>query len=166
MVATGVMARGLDVASVDHVINYDLPTAQHGGIDEYIHRIGRTGRIGNIGQASAFYNENNEDIADDLVKILVENKQEVPDFLQDRIPEKVEWDADTFDVEDSEEDTDAFDGGFGDANDAFPPDNGFQADKGFQAEDGFKAEGGFTAEEGFKANGFDAADDNDKLGGW
>lgn len=43
MVATGVMARGLDVANVLHVINYDLPLAMHGGINEYVHRIGRTG---------------------------------------------------------------------------------------------------------------------------
>jgi superfamily II DNA/RNA helicase len=40
MVATGVSARGLDVINVLHVINYDLPSAMHGGITEYIHRIG------------------------------------------------------------------------------------------------------------------------------
>lgn len=41
LVATGVSARGLDVINVMHVINYDLPSIDHGGIDEYIHRIGR-----------------------------------------------------------------------------------------------------------------------------
>jgi ATP-dependent RNA helicase DDX3X len=40
MVATGVSARGLDVINVLHVINYDLPSAMHGGMTEYIHRIG------------------------------------------------------------------------------------------------------------------------------
>lgn len=40
MVATGVSARGLDVVNVLHVINYDLPSAIHGGITEYVHRIG------------------------------------------------------------------------------------------------------------------------------
>lgn len=40
MVATGVSARGLDIRNVMHVINYDLPSVDHGGIDEYIHRIG------------------------------------------------------------------------------------------------------------------------------
>lgn len=40
MVTTGVSARGLDIKNVLHVINFDLPSGQHGGIDEYIHRIG------------------------------------------------------------------------------------------------------------------------------
>jgi ATP-dependent RNA helicase DDX3X len=40
LVATGVSARGLDIRNVMHIINYDLPSAQYGGIDEYIHRIG------------------------------------------------------------------------------------------------------------------------------
>lgn len=41
MIATGVAARGLDVVQVLHVINYDLPSYEHGGIEEYTHRIGR-----------------------------------------------------------------------------------------------------------------------------
>lgn len=40
LVATGISARGLDIVNVMHVINYDLPKAHHGGITEYIHRIG------------------------------------------------------------------------------------------------------------------------------
>ena len=40
MVSTGVSARGLDVPNIMHVINFDLPRSDHGGIDEYIHRIG------------------------------------------------------------------------------------------------------------------------------
>lgn len=42
MVATGLSARGIDVKNVLHVINYDLPSTDHGGIQEYIHRIGRS----------------------------------------------------------------------------------------------------------------------------
>src|SRR3954468_18896849 len=94
MVATGVSARGLDVANVKHVINYDLPSTQHEGITEYVHRIGRTARIGNVGKATSFYNDRNEDIAEDLVKILIESKQEIPDFLEDKKPEnpeQIEW---------------------------------------------------------------------------
>lgn len=42
LIATGVSARGWDIKDVSHVINYDLPQQQYGGITEYIHRIGRT----------------------------------------------------------------------------------------------------------------------------
>ena len=87
MVATGVSARGIDVAYIMHVVNFDLPSAMYGGIEEYVHRIGRTARLGNRGIATSFYNERNEDIAEDLAKILVESGQEVPDFLQDKVPE-------------------------------------------------------------------------------
>lgn len=41
LVATGVSARGIDVQNVMHVINYDLPSMDHGGIEEYTHRIGK-----------------------------------------------------------------------------------------------------------------------------
>lgn len=40
LIATGVTARGIDVRNVMHVINYDLPSMDHGGIEEYTHRIG------------------------------------------------------------------------------------------------------------------------------
>lgn len=40
LIATGVSARGIDVRNVVHVINYDLPSIEHGGIEEYTHRIG------------------------------------------------------------------------------------------------------------------------------
>lgn len=67
LVATSVAARGLDIPDVKHVINYDLPS----DIDEYVHRIGRTGRCGNMGKATSFYDENdNKDVARSLVKIL------------------------------------------------------------------------------------------------
>lgn len=45
LVATDVAARGLDISDVKHVIIYDAPSH----IDDYIHRIGRTGRAGNRG---------------------------------------------------------------------------------------------------------------------
>ncbi|HEV2864438.1 MAG TPA: DEAD/DEAH box helicase [Pyrinomonadaceae bacterium] len=47
LVATDIAARGIDVDSVSHVINYDVPEAP----EDYVHRIGRTGRAGNTGRA-------------------------------------------------------------------------------------------------------------------
>lgn len=41
MVATGVAGRGLDIAGVMHVIQYDLPNMDRGGIEEYTHHIGK-----------------------------------------------------------------------------------------------------------------------------
>ena len=50
LVATDVAARGLDISTVTHVINYDVPTRR----DTYVHRIGRTGRVGRSGRAITF----------------------------------------------------------------------------------------------------------------
>nr|CAG8525400.1 3059_t:CDS:10 [Entrophospora candida] len=73
-----VAARGLDIKNVMHVVNYDLCN----DIDEYVHRIGRTARVGNEGLATTFYNEKRSELAGDLVKLLLECKQEIPSFLQ------------------------------------------------------------------------------------
>ncbi|XP_059824248.1 DEAD-box helicase 3 X-linked a isoform X1 [Hypanus sabinus] len=78
LVATAVAARGLDISNVKHVINFDLPS----DIEEYVHRIGRTGRVGNLGLATSFFNEKNSNITKDLLDLLVEAKQEVPSWLE------------------------------------------------------------------------------------
>jgi ATP-dependent RNA helicase DeaD len=51
LVATDVAARGLDISTVTHIVNYDVPTSP----DVYVHRIGRTGRVGRSGRAITFY---------------------------------------------------------------------------------------------------------------
>ena len=106
--ATDVVARGLDIKDVSHVINYDMPRE----IEEYVHRycffiriyiflyfiffiylyfiilnslffrIGRTGRVGNTGQATSIYDpEEDGVIVNDLVKILHQSEQPVPDWM-------------------------------------------------------------------------------------
>ncbi|EAA35674.1 DEAD-domain-containing protein [Neurospora crassa] len=87
LITTAVTARGIDVRNVLHVINFDLPSTMYGGIEEYVHRIGRTGRIGHRGLATSFYTERDEDLASVLTRTLLETGQEVPDFLQQYIPE-------------------------------------------------------------------------------
>ncbi|MBE3045078.1 DEAD/DEAH box helicase [Candidatus Bathyarchaeota archaeon] len=78
LVATAVAARGLDIPNVTHVVNYDLPT----DIDDYVHRIGRTGRAGNTGISTAFFNRGNRGIVRALLDLLKEANQEVPGFLE------------------------------------------------------------------------------------
>jgi len=79
LVATGVAARGLDIPGVAHVINYDMPN----DVDEYVHRIGRTGRMGNLGKATSFFDaESDAEIAGPLVKLLSDAGTDVPDWLQ------------------------------------------------------------------------------------
>jgi len=78
LVATDVAARGLDIPNVAHVINYDFPS----DIDNYVHRIGRTGRAGRKGVATAFINEtSNKHALEDLVQMFLEARIELPPFL-------------------------------------------------------------------------------------
>ncbi|KAB7494206.1 ATP-dependent RNA helicase abstrakt [Armadillidium nasatum] len=78
LVATDVASKGLDFPGIQHVINYDMPD----DIENYVHRIGRTGRSGNNGMATTFVNKaNDESVLLDLKALLLESKQKVPPFL-------------------------------------------------------------------------------------
>lgn len=77
MIATDVASRGLDVKDIKCVINYDFP----GSIEDYIHRIGRTARAGKSGDAYSFFTYEDSKRARELVKLLRDAKQEIPDQL-------------------------------------------------------------------------------------
>ena len=74
LVATDVASKGLDFPGIKHVINYDMPD----DIENYVHRIGRTGRSGAMGVATTFINKANEEsVLLDLKALLIESKQKV-----------------------------------------------------------------------------------------
>merc|ERR1719281_2228673 len=78
LVATDVASRGLDVKDIKYVINYDFPN----GVEDYIHRVGRTGRAGATGSSYTFFTQEKFKHAKDLIGVLEEAKQPVPEELQ------------------------------------------------------------------------------------
>jgi len=81
LVCTDVMGRGLDIPDITHVVIYDM-----GEVEDYVHRIGRTAR-GPTGQGHALtffeFNKKWPTIGRDLVQVLEESEQEVPDDLRE-----------------------------------------------------------------------------------
>lgn len=82
LVATGVAARGLDVAGVTHVVQFDMPS----NIEDYTHKIGRTGRAGARGVATLYFDRNRRygRFAEALVGYLRGARQSIPDWLRPR----------------------------------------------------------------------------------
>ncbi|CDR98094.1 DEAD/DEAH box helicase and helicase conserved C-terminal domain containing protein, putative [Babesia bigemina] len=78
LIATSIAARGIDVKSVVLVINYATP--DH--IEDYVHRVGRTGRAGNIGTSYTFITPEEGAKSHDIIKALKASNQEVPMDLQ------------------------------------------------------------------------------------
>ncbi|CDJ40979.1 DEAD/DEAH box helicase, putative [Eimeria tenella] len=78
LVGTDVASKGLDFPAIQHVINFDMPKE----IENYVHRIGRTGRCGRTGVATTFINKNSEEtVLLDLKALLIEAGQRIPPFL-------------------------------------------------------------------------------------
>lgn len=79
LVATDIAARGLSIPDVRHVINFDMPN----NIDDYVHRIGRTGRAGVRGTAHSFVSPKSRNILKDLIANMAETKQTIPSWLEE-----------------------------------------------------------------------------------
>ena len=88
VVATDVAARGLDIKDLQVVVNYDFPMT----LDDYVHRIGRTGRAGEKGTAYTFVSKKEPQITpqvvQDLVSLLEKAKQSVPPEMQRWLTER------------------------------------------------------------------------------
>merc|ERR1712050_517839 len=78
LVATDVASRGLDVKDIKYVINYEFPTQ----IEDYIHRVGRTGRAGALGSSYTFFTSDKAKHASALINVLKEARQPVPEELE------------------------------------------------------------------------------------
>eukprot|EP00435_Cladocopium_sp_Y103_P018530 s3050_g4.t1 len=80
LVGTDVAARGLDIKGVGLVVQYDAPN----NIEDYVHRIGRTGRAGQKGFAVTFLDRRaDEGKARCIMEVMQKNNQEIPGELQD-----------------------------------------------------------------------------------
>jgi len=78
LIATSVAARGLDVKQLKLVVNYDCPNH----MEDYVHRVGRTGRAGNTGIAVTFITEEQDRYSVDIAKALRLSKQPIPPDVQ------------------------------------------------------------------------------------
>jgi ATP-dependent RNA helicase RhlE len=78
LVATDIAARGIDVAEISHVINFDMPDT----VDAYTHRIGRTGRAHKTGEAFTFITQGDESLVREIEKVLGKRieRRRVPGF--------------------------------------------------------------------------------------
>jgi len=78
LIGTDVIGRGIDFPNVSMIINYDTPK----NLEDYIHRIGRTGRCGNKGLAISFINETCRPVIDDLYNLLFKHSVFIPNSLK------------------------------------------------------------------------------------
>ncbi|CAG8497036.1 9977_t:CDS:10, partial [Scutellospora calospora] len=79
LIATELMARGIDIKGVNMVINYDFPQS----IQSYIHRIGRTGRAGKSGEAITYYTKDDTPYLKSIVNVMKDSGCKVPNWMLD-----------------------------------------------------------------------------------
>jgi ATP-dependent RNA helicase DeaD len=78
LVATDVVGRGIDVSTISHIVNFDLPQAS----DDYVHRVGRTGRMGREGIAFSFVSRDDGELLTDIEqrinRLLIKDELSMP----------------------------------------------------------------------------------------
>lgn len=77
LVATDVAGRGIDVKNVSLVVNFDMAKS----IEDYTHRIGRTGRAGRQGEAITYFTKDDLEYLRSIVNVMKESGCEVPDWM-------------------------------------------------------------------------------------
>mmetsp|Transcript_6383 Transcript_6383/g.8088 ORF Transcript_6383/g.8088 Transcript_6383/m.8088 type:complete len:262 (-) Transcript_6383:686-1471(-) len=77
LVATDVASRGLDIEGVEYVVNYTFPLT----VEDYVHRIGRTGRAGKTGIAYTFFTSHEKHLAGALQNVLRQAGEDIPEDL-------------------------------------------------------------------------------------
>lgn len=87
LIATDVAARGIDIPNVSLVVNFQMAK----GIDEFIHRIGRTGRAGSHGSSVTFVDDSDSDLFIHLKKFLQQSNKECPSFLMHHQATKINY---------------------------------------------------------------------------
>jgi len=90
MIATDVSARGIDIANVDYVVNYDLPDIA----ENYVHRIGRTGRGKEKGDAVSFCSKEEKPLLDEIEKF-IGKPIKILELQQDEYRKTVDFSEDT-----------------------------------------------------------------------
>ena len=82
LVATDIAGRGIDFINVSYVVNYDIPKC----LEDFVHRIGRTGRMGREGNAITIVVnddiENNKNVLKQIKNYVIERRQQVPKWLK------------------------------------------------------------------------------------
>ncbi|WP_199121201.1 DEAD/DEAH box helicase [Pedobacter sp. ASV28] len=119
LVATDIASRGIDVSEVSHVINFDVPII----IEDYVHRIGRTGRAYNEGTAITFYTESEKYYINKIEKLI---RQQIPEeplpanvFVEETPYDERQAMAREIDAQKRKEDPD-FKGAFHEKKNKFP----------------------------------------------
>ena len=72
-------SRGIDFPNISYVINREIPRQ----IEDYVHRVGRTGRCGYSGTAITLVKDNENFVSQELMKILKKFKQEIPEWFEE-----------------------------------------------------------------------------------